>query len=396
MAEKMSSRERMIAALDCREPDHVPLSFMLFNGLKSISKDYVDFIQRQIDMGLDVFVELPPRPPVVVNDYYNLHGIPVSYHPSVVVNEWIERFPDEDDPIMIKEYQTPAGTLRTEVRQTDDWRWGDHVPFLDDYLVPRSRKFLINGEENLAALEYLLVDPTPDEVTQFKKESQPMISLAKEHDLLLAGGWGIGADLIGWVFGLQRMLFAVYDQPEFIKRLLGIIAEWNRKRMKVVLNTGVDLLIKRAWYENCDFWTPSTYREFLSPILNADIKLAHEEGARFGYLISSDAMPLLEEFVELDIDVIIGVDPAAWDLEATKKALGGKVCIWGGVNGHLTVEQGSEDQIREEVQRAIRQLSPGGGFILSPVDNVREYSNSIQKNVATLIDEWQRTANPTA
>ena len=391
MAEKMSSRERIIAVLDHREPDHIPLSFMLFNGLKSISQDYVDFIQRQVEMGLDVCVELPPRPPGVINDYYNLRGIPVSYHPSVVVNEWVERFPDEHEPIMVKEYKTPEGVLRTEVRQTDDWRWGDHVPFLDDYLVPRSRKFLIDGEKDLAALAYLLVDPTPDEVAQFHRESQPAISLAREYDLPLTGGWGVGADMIGWLYGLQRMLFAVYDQPDFIKQLLNMIAEWNRKRMQVVLDAGIDIYIKRAWYENCDFWTPSTYREFLVPILKADIELAHEKNSRFGYLITSNAMPLLEEFVELGIDVIIGVDPAEWDLKTTNQILGGKVCIWGGVNGHLTVEQGSEDQIRKEVQTAIRHLSPGGGFILSPVDNVREYSPLIQKNVATLIDEWQRT-----
>jgi hypothetical protein len=390
MVDEMSSRERMIAALDHRQADHIPLSFMLFNGLKSISNSYLDFIQRQIELGLDVFVELPPRPPVVANDYYNLHGIPVNYHPSVSIREWIERFPDEDDPVMIKEYSTPAGMLRTEVRQTDDWRWGDHVPFLDDYLVPRSRKFLIDGENDLEAFSYLLVDPSPDEISQFHRESEPAIALAKERDLLLAGGWGVGADLIGWVYGLQRMLFAVYDKPEFIKQLLGLIADWNRKRMEVVLEAGIDLYIKRAWYENCDFWTPNAYREFLAPILKKDIELAHERGVRFGYLISSNAMPLLEEFVDLGIDVLIGVDPNTWDLETTKQVLGGKVCIWGGVNGHLTVEQGSEDQIRKEVQSAIQQLSPGGGFILSPVDNVREYTSSIQRNVGVLIDEWQR------
>ena len=241
MAEKMSSRERIIAVLDHREPDHIPLSFMLFNGLKSISQDYVDFIQRQVEMGLDVCVELPPRPPGVINDYYNLRGIPVSYHPSVVVNEWVERFPDEHEPIMVKEYKTPEGVLRTEVRQTDDWRWGDHVPFLDDYLVPRSRKFLIDGEKDLAALAYLLVDPTPDEVAQFHRESQPAISLAREYDLPLTGGWGVSADMIGWLYGLQRMLFAVYDQPDFIKQLLNMIAEWNRKRMQVVLDAGKDI-----------------------------------------------------------------------------------------------------------------------------------------------------------
>ena len=101
-------------------------------------------------------------------------------------------------------------------------------------------------------------------------------------------------------------------------------------------------------------------------------------------------MSLLDEFVENGIDVIIGVDPGTWDLEVTKQQLGGKVCIWGGVNGHLTVEQGSQEQIRSEVSQAMSKLSPGGGFILSPVDNVREYSDSIQRNVSVLIDEWQR------
>ena len=394
MSVKMSSRERMLAALNCRQPDHVPLSFMLFNGLKTISNSYLDFIQRQIDLGLDVFIELPARPPVVVNDYYNLHGIPVSYHPSVAIKEWNEWFSDEDDPIMVKEYATPAGILRTEVRQTDDWRWGDHVPFLDDYLVPRSRKFLIDDEDDLEAFSYLLVGPSPQEISQFHRESAPVIAMAKEHDLLLAGGWGVGADLIGWVYGLQRMLFAVYDKPDFIKRLLGIIADWNRARMEVVLEAGIDLFIKRAWYENCDFWTPKAFREFLSPVLKKDVELTHDRGALFGYLISSNAMPLLQEFVDLGIDVVIGVDPMTWDLKTTKQALGGKVCIWGGVNGHLTVEQGSEHQIRKEVQSAIQQLSPGGGFILSPVDNVREYSNKIQKNVGILIDEWQQIELP--
>ena len=43
----MSSRQRMLDALNCRKPDEVPCSFMLFNGLKAESRDYLDFIQRE-------------------------------------------------------------------------------------------------------------------------------------------------------------------------------------------------------------------------------------------------------------------------------------------------------------------------------------------------------------
>ena len=386
----MSSRQRMLAALNRQEPDHTPCSFMLYGGLKSTCRDYAEFVERQVALGLDAFVELPPRPPVVVNDHYNLHGLPVSYDARVTIDEWIERPTGEAWPIMVKEYHTPAGTLRAEVRQTDDWRWGNHVPFLDDYIVPRSRKFLVTGPEDLDALRFLLAPPAAEGVAAFRSESQPALAQARWHDLLVAGGWGVGADLVGWVYGLENMVFATYDQPDFVHELLDIIAMWNRRRMEVVLDAGIDLVIKRAWYENLDFWTPASWREYLYPILAADVALAHRKGAKFGYLITSNCMPILLMFAELGIDVLIGVDPRQWELGVTKQQLLGKVCLWGGVNGHLTVEHGSPDQVRAEVDEAMKTLAPGGGFILSPVDNVREDTPIARENVAALIDEWRR------
>jgi len=208
--------------------------------------------------------------------------------------------------------------------------------------------------------------------------------------LLTAGGWGVGADLIGWVYGLENMIYASYDRPDFLQELLQIIKAWNHHRMKAVLDAGVDLYIKRAWYENCDFWSPRSWRRFIYPILKEDVELAHSYGAKFGYLITSSAMPLLEGIAECGVDVLIGVDPMKWDLATTKQKLQGKVCLWGGVNGHLTVERGAPEGIRLEVQRAMDILAPGGGFILSPVDNIREDTPQIRENVQALIDEWER------
>ena len=67
-----------------------------------------------------------------------------------------------------------------------------------------------------------------------------------------------------------------------------------------------------------------------------------------------------------------------------------RICLWGGVNGHLTVELGSKEETREEVRRAMRLLGEGGGFILSPVDNVREDTERSRQNVTALIDEWRK------
>ncbi|MBE3040411.1 MAG: hypothetical protein IMZ62_16570, partial [Chloroflexi bacterium] len=102
----MSSRQRMLAALSCQHPDHVPCAFMLYNTLKGRCSSYAEFIERQLAMGLDAVVELPLRPPVVANDYYNLHGLPVNYDPRVTVKEWVEERSGEASRLMVKEYHT--------------------------------------------------------------------------------------------------------------------------------------------------------------------------------------------------------------------------------------------------------------------------------------------------
>lgn len=387
--QSLSSRERMLAALNHKNVDHVPCSFMMFKGLWAEADSYLDFIQKQIDLGLDVCVQLPPREPGIVSDSYNLHGLPVKYADAVIVKERKESVVNNRWPVLVKEYKTPAGVLTVKVDQDKEWPYGDHVPFLDDYVINRSKKFLLTGPSDLEALQYLLLPPDEEETNTFKSVSQPAIEFAREHELLLTGGWGVGADMIGWIYGLENMIHAVYDQEEFVKDLLSIIDQWNRSRMKVVLEANVDLYIKRAWYENCDFWTPDKWQEFILPILKSDAELAHEYGASFGYLITSRSMPLLEMIEEAGVDVVIGVDPKEWDLNETRETLAGKVCVWGGVNGHITVEQGAPETVSDEVQSALELFGEGGGFILSLVDNVRILNDHSMRNVYKLIQTWK-------
>ena len=49
----------------------------------------------------------------------------------------------------------------------------------------------------------------------------------------------MGADLVGWVYGLGNMVYATYDQPGFLRQMLNLVAERNRRRMEVVLDAGM-------------------------------------------------------------------------------------------------------------------------------------------------------------
>lgn len=387
---KLSPREKFMAAVNLESSVPAPCSFMLYKGLLMNGGSYIEFLQSQLQMGLEPYAMIPPRPPIVINDHYNLHGMQVRLDPAVEIREWIEERAGEKFPVMIKEYYTPAGKLRAEVRQTDDWRWGNHIPLFDDYISPRAVKYIVNGSEDLNALRYLLCTPSAGEIDALRAESEDVINFARQNNLPLVGGWGIGADMLGWIYGFEQMVFSSLDQPAFLHEILRIIADWNQARMRALLDMGIDLYIKRTWYETCNFWSPKTFEKFIAPILKEDSDICHAAGVKFGFIATDKAMPLLKFYPQLGVDVLIGIDPHTYDLQKTKEILKGKVCLWGGVNGHLTVEMGSEEETRAETRNALEVLGAEGGFILSPVDNVREDTQLSRKNVEALINEWKK------
>ena len=77
------------------------------------------------------------------------------------------------------------------------------------------------------------------------------------------------------------------------------------------------------------------------------------------------------------------------DMTLLRQKTSGKMCLWGGVCGYLTIKCGTSAQIREQVRQAIWILSPGGGFILAPVTNIRADTERAWENVRTLIEAWR-------
>ncbi len=111
-----------------------------------------------------------------------------------------------------------------------------------------------------------------------------------------------------------------------------------------------------------------------------------------GSITTSGYMPLLDLMLEAGIDTLIGLDPvqdAYADFALLKQKTLGKMSLWGGVNGCVTVEMGTPEEVRGAVRAAMETFAPGGGFILSPVDNVIRYDDRAKQNVHALIEEWR-------
>ena len=391
----LTSRERMLRVLNHQKADYVPCSFMSFTMLRHrCYEDRFELVKAERTMGLDSFLFIPTLARPLRLDHPDLRGLPVRFHPAVETTEWRENVP-EGDGILHKEYTTPAGKLRTSVRLSEDWPHGNHIPFVDDYQVPRALRPILTGEAGqLEVLRYLLIPPHAEDVTQFELEARTAREFARDQGVLLAGGWGVGADMADWLCGYENLMVLSRENPGFVLELLDMIHDWNMQRMKVVLSGGIDLFIRRAWYEGCDFVTPKFYREAILPRLKAEVDLAHERGVLFGYICSSGLSPQLDCFLEAGIDVLLGIDPVQGthtDMELIKEKIGDRICLWGGVSGAITVELGTEIEVRAAVRKAIKALGPEG-LVLSPVDNITVDTPQTWHNIEAFIDEWRKGA----
>jgi hypothetical protein len=392
MAGGMNSRERLLAAIDGTEGAPLPCSFMIFRALRGRCKDELDFAARQAELGLDARVQ--------VEDF------PVRFSPEVKVEEWVE------EDVLRRSYETPAGTLTASVRRTEDWPYGTSVPVFDDWFTPRALKFPITGPETLSALRYLLVPPREDDLSEFRAQAARRKQFAEQRGMLFTGGWksqrflpsedklligdngvtGSVIDTLMWLCGGTDPLLWAYDHPQFLAELIGLVEDWNRERLEIHLEAGVELVMRRAWYEGTEFWSPRLYRDFILPGMKKDVELAHQYGARFGYIITSGIMPIADLILESGADVIVGIDPGegkGTNLTDVREKLGGRIGLWGGVSGPLVVEEGDEQEVRRAVEEAVSALRPTGRFILCPVDNVRADTDRAWANVRVFLDTWR-------
>lgn len=391
----LTSRERMLRAIASKDVDHIPCAFMSFSALRNRQgDDFYKLCQAEIDLGLDTFIFLPYLPRRVRPDHPDLRGLPIRFHPDVVVKEWREKV-DGDYDILQKEYETPGGKLSTSVQLSGDWNHGNHVPFIDDYQIPRSLKRLITKPSDLEALQFLLHPPNEEIRKFFVKEQQKASEFAKEKNILLVGGWGVGMDMANWLCGMQELMKLAITEIEFVEELIEMIHQWNLARMELILSGKVDLFIRRAWYEGCDFILPNFYQRVILPRLKKEVELAHEYGAKFGYICSSGLIPMLDLHKEAGFDVLIGIDPIQGthtDMALVKEAYDDEISIWGGVSGAITVEMGTEDEIKNALLSAVSKLGPKG-YILSPVDNITIDHPKTWRNVNFFIDEWKSSEN---
>ncbi len=423
----MNSRERLLTAIDGGKPDHVPLLCWCFGWeppahlrwrasdptltseavrhwytlrLEHIHtlpqpwtlEDEFCRVERWLSLGLDDVIEVSP---------------PWGIDPQVRVRDWQETSTTgaRSETLLGRTYETPAGELRHVVRRTHEevprgWvLQPDHVPLFEDMNIPRGVEHAVSGADDLHKLRFLLQDASPTEQAAYAQRMTRIKRFAADKGVLVQAWSAFGLDAVVWLCGVEGAIMLAMTEPEVMQELVDIVYAFDRRRTEWALGLGydavggVDLIVQRGWYSSTEFWSPQLFRRFVLPHLRELADLVHGAGARLAYTMTTGVAALAELLIEAGVDLLYYIDPVQDDLDlaAFRAAIGaGRLAVAGGVNTSVTLNSGTDDEIRQAVHEVVRIMAPDGGFILAPVDAL--FPDTPWRSVEAMIAAWREVS----
>jgi uroporphyrinogen decarboxylase len=135
--------------------------------------------------------------------------------------------------------------------------------------------------------------------------------------------------------------------------------------------------------------SPAMYRRVLKPIHRELVQFIRRRcgHAKIFFHTDGDVAPLVDDFIEIGIDVLNPIQTSAGrmsDLAKLKERTRGRLALCGAIDTHRVLPCGTPAEVAAEVRRVMRILAPGGGYLLSSVHTIMD--DVPAENIAAMID----------
>ena len=205
--------------------------------------------------------------------------------------------------------------------------------------------------------------------------------------------WSIGFSLYerAWSLrGMEPFLMDMVGSPGFAHALLDDICDFNLKLIERAcihpmdcMRFGDDWGAQRGLIMGPDLW-----REFIKPRMARMFAACHAHGKATFLHSDGDIQTIIPDLIEIGLDILNPVQPDVMDIYALKREFGKDLAFLGGVSVHNLLPCGSPRQVRSEIQRLIRDVGSGGGFIIAPTHSLGP--DIPTENLFVMMDEFRQ------
>lgn len=351
----MTSRERVLKALNHEEPDRVPIC------IGSSGASVTDDVYFQLKDHFNIVGDVEP--------FRSGHGDNI-YDPRI-----FDALGGDFRHITLKSSQSFKAERNEDGSYKNEWgvtvakvgmfnEWIDNPlkdatkEDLDNYNWPnpyagnRDRDLLADCKKYYDGTDYAISTRSPSR-----------------------GFMDLGIQLLGF----DRFMMGLYIEPDFIKYFFDKILDVLIGFYDVLLSTAgpyVHIVETQGdlGHQEAPFVSPDIFREHFKPYykkLNAFIKSKAPDAKIYTHTCGA-IEPLLDDLIDAGIEVINPVQPLAKGMNTAKlkEKYGGRVVFHGSIDLQESLA-GSAEEVDLEVRTRIKDLAPGGGFILAPANVVQ-------------------------
>jgi uroporphyrinogen decarboxylase len=363
----MNARERVLLALNHKEPDRIP-----------------------VDLGATIVSSITRRAYTDLKQYL---GMPLE---EVAMLDHVQQLPYVDEALMerfgvdFRLVQLPAATATgLNIFEEGDYyafvdRWGSklHMPkegglYFDWVEFP----FTETTFEALDSYEW----PRPDPQEYNQKLRQEAQYLYENTGYALVGSAIIGGGIFeqpARTIGLENFFMALVQEPAFADRLMEQITDIYIESCNNYLDElGQYLHVFTFWDDVCgqDGWLirPELYRKLIKPKQRRLVEaIKKKTDAKVFYHSCGATAGLVPDLIDLGFDILnpVQVSARGMDTRWLKQEFGRDIVFWGGgVDTQHVLPFGKPAEVVEEVKRRIDDLAPGGGFVFAAVHNIQAF-----------------------
>jgi uroporphyrinogen decarboxylase len=392
----MTPRERVLAAIDHKEPDQVPVD-MGSNPSSGISAtcysrlrahlgiaegaarvyDVVQQLAQPEDWALDRFgidvVDLGRTFNTEPESWYDItlaSGDPAQYpswfHPEKEADgSWVSRH--RDGTMIARMPEGAAFYDETCFPYMDEWPadWSG----LDDAMGKVLWSALVHSPWDNAAM--------PDFWGELRRRALKLRESSDRAIMVV-----VGCNLFEWGTFLRRIDNFLADlllEPEKVESLLDALMERHLATLEKVCEAVGDIadIVRFGDDLGTDqgpFMRPDLYRELFKPRhrILCDYVKKHSGMRTFLHSCGSIDM-LIPDLIEAGFEILNPVQTNARDMEPEhlKKEYGRDITFWGGgVDTRAVLNNGSPGDVRRQVLERLEIFSRGGGFVFNTVHNI--------------------------
>ncbi len=180
--------------------------------------------------------------------------------------------------------------------------------------------------------------------------------------------------------GFENFLVDLLLNPEFVQALMDRALDFWLKLCGAVLEkvgpyVDVVLLADDVAFHDRPMVDLKRYRRMIKPRHKQMVDwIKSKSNAKVLYHCCGAVKSLIPDFIEIGVDALnpVQVSSVGMDTAELKSGFGDKICFWGGIDTSRVLPVGSPAAVQDEVRRRIQDLAAGGGYVLASVHNVQE------------------------